>query len=288
MSNYKETSEKVHGQTQEVPGWEHKMDPKPVFIRESYLGSGKLQGKVALITGGDSGIGRSVAVHFAREGADIAFIYLNEDKDADETVRLVENESRRCIKFRGDIRDKNFCENSVEKTVAELGGLNILVNHAGEQHPTTNPQELDMDLMEKTFRTNIFAMYYMSIPAIRHMKEGDCIITTTSVTAVEGSSQFLDYSATNGAIISFTRAMANNLAERKIRVNGVAPGPIWTPLIPSTFPKDYVENFGKKTPLQRPGQPCEVATSYVFLASEDASYMTGQILHPNGGQEMSS
>jgi NAD(P)-dependent dehydrogenase (short-subunit alcohol dehydrogenase family) len=286
MGNYKETSEKVHGQVQPVPGKESKMDPRPVFIRENYKGSDKLLGKAALITGGDSGIGRAVAVHFAREGADIAFIYLNEDNDAQETKALVEKEGRRCLVFRGDIRNRNFCREVVDKTAGEFGRLNILVNHAGEQHPAGDLQELDLDIMEDTFKTNIFAMYYMTQPALLHMKEGDCIINTSSVTAYEGSKRFLDYSATNGAIVSFTRSLAMNLSERRIRVNGVAPGPIWTPLIPSTFEKEEVEKFGKNTLLQRPGQPCEVATSYVFLASEDGSYTTGQILHPDGGKSM--
>jgi NAD(P)-dependent dehydrogenase (short-subunit alcohol dehydrogenase family) len=288
MGEYKKASEKIKGQVQSLPGEENKMDPRPVFIRENYKGSDKLLDRVALITGGDSGIGRSVAVHFAREGADIAFIYLNEDRDAEETRELVEQEGRKCLVFRGDIRDRDFCREVVNKTVRELGNLNILVNHAGEQHPEGDPQAIDMNLMEETFRTNIFAMYYMTIPALNHMKEGDCIINTSSVTAYEGSPRFLDYAATNGAIVSFTRSLALNLADRGIRVNGVAPGPIWTPLIPATFEKEEVEEFGKDTPMERPGQPCEVATSYVFLASEDGSYTTGQFMHPNGGKSLQS
>ncbi len=288
MTHYKEASEKVHGQTQSTPGTEQKMDPKPVYIRENYKGSGKLNDKVALITGGDSGIGRSVAVHYAREGADVAIIYLEEDNDALETKQLVENEGKKCIIHRGNIRDKGFCERAVSETVEKLGKLNILVNHAGEQHPASGMGELDFELMEKTFKTNIFAMYYITKPALRYMQTGDCIINTTSVTAYQGSPRFLDYSATNGAIISFTRALANNLSKKNIRVNGVAPGPIWTPLIPSTFEQEEVDKFGKNVPMERPGQPCEVATAYVFLASEDASYTTGQVLHPNGGKTMQS
>ncbi len=288
MEDYKETSAEIKGQTQEVPGHENEMDPRPVYIRDGYQGSNKLLNKTALITGGDSGIGRSIAVHFAREGADIAIVYLNEHEDAEETIRLVEKEGRKCIKFSGDIKNRDFCREVVEKTHENLGSLNILINHAGEQHPTSNPEELDLDLVEETFRTNIFAMYYFTIPALEYLSEGDSIINTTSVTAYKGSERFLDYAATNGAIISFTRALAKNLSDRKIRVNGVAPGPIWTPLIPSTFEKDEVEEFGKSTPLGRAGQPCEVATSYVFLASEDGSYTTGQILHPNGGKVMTS
>jgi NAD(P)-dependent dehydrogenase (short-subunit alcohol dehydrogenase family) len=241
-----------------------------------------------LITGGDSGIGRATAVHFAREGADIAIVYLSEDEDANETQRLVEAEGRRCLLMRGDIRSREFCEEVVDRTVREFGKLNILMNHAGEQHPTTELEELDFDLMEKTFQTNIFAMYYMTKPAVKYMNEGDSIITTTSVTAYAGSERFLDYAATNGAITTFTRSLAKNLAEKKIRVNGVAPGPIWTPLIPASFTEDEVEEFGMQTLFKRPGQPCEVAPCYVFLASEDASYMTGQILHPNGGMDMQS
>lgn len=288
MSDYKKASEKVSGQTQHPPGHEHEMDPKPVYIRDNYKGSGKLTGKVALITGGDSGIGRSIAVHYAREGADVAIVYLQEDKDAEDTKKLVENEGRKCLLLRGDLKDRNFCESAVEKTVQHFGKINVLVNHAGEQHPSSGFEDLDLDLMEQTFRTNIFAMYYITKPCMKYLKEGDCIITTTSVTAYEGSPRFIDYAATNGAIASFTRSLAKNVADKKIRVNGVAPGPIWTPLIPSTFEKEEVEKFGRNVPMERPGQPCEVATSYVFLASEDASYMTGEVLHPDGGKSMQS
>ncbi len=288
MSKYSEKSKSISGQTQPLPGKESEMDPQPVYIRDNYRGSDKLLNKVALITGGDSGIGRSVAVHFAREGADIAFIYLEEDNDADKTKKLVEKEGRKCLAIKGDIRDRDFCEQTVNKVFAKFKKINILVNHAGEQHPTDKPDELDLNLMVKTFETNVFAVYYITIPVLRHMKKGDCIINTTSVTAYYGSPHFLDYSATNGARMSFTRALANNLASKKIRVNGVAPGPTWTPLIPATFEKKEVEEFGKDTPLERPAQPCEVATSYVFLASEDASYTTGQILHPDGGKSMQS
>jgi NAD(P)-dependent dehydrogenase (short-subunit alcohol dehydrogenase family) len=288
MDKYQKTSEKISGQTQDVPGHEHEMDPQPIYITDKYKGSGKLKGKAALITGGDSGIGRSVAVHYAREGADVAIIYLEEDKDAEETKKLVEKEGRKCLLIRGDLRDRKFCEDAVKKTVDAFGKINILINHAGEQHPTESFEDLDLDLMEKTFQTNIFAMYYLTKPCLKHMGEGDSIITTTSVTAYEGSPRFLDYAATNGAIVSFTRSLALNLAEKKIRVNGVAPGPIWTPLIVSTFEKEEVEKFGKDVPFERPGQPGEVAPCYVFLASEDASYMTGQVLHPDGGKSMQS
>jgi NAD(P)-dependent dehydrogenase (short-subunit alcohol dehydrogenase family) len=286
--NYKQVSEEIYGQTQDMPGHEHKMDPQPVYIRDNYRGADKLHGKTALITGGDSGIGRSVAVHFAREGADVAIVYLEEDTDAEETKRLVEQEGGQCLLLRGDIRNRDFCVEAVEKTVEKFGRINILVNHAGEQHPVGKLEQMDLDLMEKTYETNIFAMYFITKPCLEHMGEGDCIITTASVTGYAGSPRFLDYAATNGAITSFTRALAKNLAERKIRVNSVAPGPIWTPLIPASFDKEEVEKFGNNVPMERPGQPCEVAPSYVFLASEDSSYFTGQTLHPNGGMDMSS
>jgi NAD(P)-dependent dehydrogenase (short-subunit alcohol dehydrogenase family) len=288
MDKYQKISEKISGQTQDVPGHEHEMDPQPIYITDKYKGSDKLKGKAALITGGDSGIGRSVAVHYAREGADVAIIYLSEDKDAEDTKNLVEKEGRKCLLIRGDLRDRTFCEEAVKKAVDAFGKINILVNHAGEQHPSSGFEDLNLDLMEKTFQTNIFAMYYLTKPCLKHMGEGDSIITTTSVTAYEGSPRFLDYAATNGAIVSFTRSLAINLAEKKIRVNSVAPGPIWTPLIVSTFEKDEVEKFGKDVPLERPGQPSEVAPCYVFLASKDASYMTGQVLHPDGGKSMQS
>ncbi|WP_339738707.1 SDR family oxidoreductase [uncultured Sunxiuqinia sp.] len=286
MNDYKKASEKTYQQTQPFPGDEYKMDPKPVYIRDNYKGTDKLKDKVALISGGDSGIGRAVAVHFAREGASIAIIYLSEDKDAMDTKNLVENEGLECLLFKGDIRDKSFCRNAVSETFQHYRQLNVLVNHAGEQHPAENLDEMDLEMMEKTYHTNIFAMYYLAKEALKHMGEGDCIINTSSVTGYYGSSHFLDYSGTNGAITAFTRALARNLADRKIRVNGVAPGPVWTPLIVSTF--DDNEDFGKQALMKRPGQPCEIAPAYVYLASEDGSYTTGQMMHPNGGMRMYS
>lgn len=279
MANY---PEQVAQQQQTPPGHESEMHPQPIIIRDNYRGSDKLKGKKALITGGDSGIGRAVAVHFAREGADVAIIYLEEDDDAKKTKSLVEKEGKKCLIIRGDIRERAFCKKSIEETVKELGGLDILVNNAAEQHPHDDLDELDLDLMEDTFRTNIFAMIQICKLALPHMKEGSTIINTSSVTAYRGSTHLLDYASTKGAIISFTRSLSQNLVGKNIRVNAVAPGPIWTPLIPSTF--DDVEEFGKKVPMERPGQPSEVGPAYVFLASEDASYITGQVIHINGGE----
>ncbi|EMR03679.1 SDR family oxidoreductase [Cesiribacter andamanensis] len=275
-------SKKIKDQSMPTPGKESAMQPQPQVIREDYKGSGKLKGKIALISGGDSGIGRSVAVHYAREGADVAIIYLSEDADAHKTKKLVEAEGQKCLLLRGDLGDRTFAENCIKKTVEEFGSLNILVNNAAEQHPADELEELDLDLMEKTFRTNIFSMFYLTKPALEHLQEGDSIINTTSVTAYRGSHHLIDYSATKGAITAFTRSLGTSLASRKIRVNGVAPGPIWTPLIPST--KDNVDEFGKDVPLERPGQPSECGPAYVFLASDDASYMTSQIIHINGGE----
>lgn len=273
------------GQTQSSqPGIEEIMTPAPIFIRENYRGSGKLQGKSALITGGDSGIGRAVAVHFAREGADVAIVYLEEDQDAQETKSLVEAEGTRCLLIAGDVRDEAFCKEAVTRTVSEFGKLNVLVNNAAEQHPKEDIREITADQLQATFSTNIFAFFYFAQAALEHLHEGDAIINTTSVTAYHGSPALLDYSSTKGAIVAFTRSLAGSLADKKIQVNAVAPGPIWTPLIPATFDAEKVEKFGKDTPLKRPGQPAEVAPCFVFLACEDASYMSGQVLHPNGGQ----
>ncbi|WP_034386148.1 SDR family oxidoreductase [Deinococcus sp. YIM 77859] len=277
--------QQASGETQaQEPGHQSEMNQKPITIRDDYRGSGKLTGKVALITGGDSGIGRAVAVHFAREGADVAVVYLDEHEDAQSTVALVEGEGRRALAISGDIGDPQFCQQAVQQTLQELGRLDILVNNAAEQHPQPSITDITPEQLERTFRTNIFGMFYLTQAALPHLKQGATIINTTSVTAYKGSPQLLDYSSTKGAIVAFTRSLSQSLAEQGIRVNAVAPGPIWTPLIPSTFEPQKVESFGQDVPLKRPGQPAEVAPAYVFLASEDSSYMTGQVLHPNGGE----
>lgn len=259
------------------------MIPKPKSEDHKHRGTGKLSRKVALITGGDSGIGRAVAIAFAREGADVAVAYLDEHKDAEETKRLVEQEGRRCVLIAGDVGDPEHCKRTVGTVLRELGRLDIVVNNAAEQQPQDSLDKITPAQLERTFRTNIFSYFFMAQAALPHLTDGASIINTTSVTAYKGSPQLLDYSSTKGAIVSFTRSLSLALAEKKIRVNAVAPGPIWTPLIPSTFPPDKVATFGSDVPLQRAGQPEEVAPSYVFLASDDASYMTGQVLHPNGG-----
>jgi NAD(P)-dependent dehydrogenase (short-subunit alcohol dehydrogenase family) len=271
-------------QTQDrQPGIESEMTPQPRAEDRTYRGSGKLQGKVALITGGDSGIGRAVAIVFAKEGASVAIAYLNEHSDAEETKRQVEQEGCRAILIAGDIGDEAFCQEAVKRTVKELGGLDILVNNAAEQHPQKSIEDITSDQLLRTFKTNIFAMFYLTKAALKHLKKGSTIINTASITAYRGNPDLLDYSSTKGAIVSFTRSLSGQLAEKGIRVNGVAPGPIWTPLIPSTFPAEKVATFGSDTPMGRPGQPEEVANCYVFLASDDSSYITGQMLHPNGG-----
>ncbi|NGZ03527.1 MAG: NAD(P)-dependent oxidoreductase [Nitrospira sp. WS238] len=265
------------------PGRESEMTPQPKSEDQKHHGTGKLNRKVALITGGDSGIGRAVAISFAREGADIAIAYLEEHNDAEETQRLVEQEGRRCVRIPGDVGYHEHCLQAVDSVLRELGRLDILVNNAAQQQPQDSLDKITPTQLERTFRTNIFSYFFMAQAALPHLSEGASIINTTSVTAYKGSSHLLDYASTKGAIVAFTRSLSLALAEQKIRVNAVAPGPIWTPLIPSTFPPERVATFGSDVPLKRAGQPEEVAPSYVFLASDDASYITGQVLHPNGG-----
>ncbi|WP_026968761.1 SDR family oxidoreductase [Algoriphagus terrigena] len=269
-------------QQQDLPGQQSKMIPEPEVIRKGYKGAGKLRGKVALITGGDSGIGRSVAVHFAREGADVAINFLSEVDDAKTTQQLVEAEGQRCVLIKGDIRSEKFCKDAVATTVKELGGINVLVNNAAVQFPKSSLREITGKQLLETFETNIYSFFYFAKAALDHMKAGDSIINTSSVTTYRGSEHLVDYASTKGAIVGFTRSLAKMLAPEKIRVNGVAPGPIWTPLIPATF--DDVTDFGQDTALGRAGQPSEVAPAYVYLASEDSSYTTGQFIHVNGGE----
>ena len=264
-------SQSFPNQKQSQPGSEYKMIPEPEIIKKNYKGSEKLKGKTALITGGDSGIGRSVALHFATEGANVAIAYLEEKKDALDTKRMILEKGVGCLLLKGDIKKEAFCKKIIEKTVLEFGDLNILVNNAAMQFPKKNPEDVSGKQMRTTFETNIFPFFYATQEALKYLKKGDSIINTTSVTAYRGSNHLLDYSSTKGAIVSFTRSLSNMLAEREIRVNGVAPGPIWTPLIPSTFHGEDLINFGQETPMKRAGQPSEVGPAYVFLASDDST-----------------
>jgi len=264
------------------PGREREMRPRPDYTPLA-AGSGRLADKVALITGGDSGIGRAVALAMAREGARIAFAYLDEHQDAEYTARLVEEEGSRAIKFAGDIGDEDFCRDVVEKTVREYGRLDILVNNAAEQHETHDLAQIERAQIERTFRTNIFSFFYMTKFALPHLDEGASVINTASITAYEGHKTLLDYSATKGAIVTFTRSLSLALTEKGIRVNAVAPGPIWTPLIPASFDAEKTAQHGSSAEMERAGQPNEVAPCYVFLASRESSYISGQVLHPNGG-----
>lgn len=265
------------------PGIESQMNPRPISITEHYLASGKLKGKVALISGGDSGIGRAIALAFAREGATLVITYLNEHDDATETKRAIEESGQNCLTIAGDIGDESFCQQVVAQTMSKFGQLDILVNNAAEQHVQTSIQNISAAQLEQTFRTNIFSYFYLSKAALPYLKSGSTIINTTSVTAYAGNEQLIDYSATKGAIVAFTRSLSLSLIKEGIRVNAVAPGPIWTPLIPASFSDQHVAKFGQNTPMERAGQPNEVAPCYVFLASQDSSYISGQTLHVNGG-----
>ena len=277
-------ADKIPAQSQDKqPAHEHEMTPSPIYDRDSYKGSDKLKGKVALITGGDSGIGRAVAVLYAKEGANVAISYLDEQKDAEKTKQEVEALGQKCLLLPGDISSETFCQEVVQKTVDEFGQLDILVSNAAEQYLEEDWDGIDAARLGSIFSTNVFPMFYFTKAALPHLKEGSSIIITTSINAYKGNGPLLSYSTTKGANLAFLRSLSQRVLEKGIRVNGVAPGPIWTPFIPDAFPAEKVEGFGKQVPMKRPGQPVEVATCFVFLASEDSSYMTGQVLHPNGG-----
>lgn len=270
------------------PGLEYLMFPRPIFNDPDYTGSGKLKDKVALITGGDSGIGRAVSLAFAKEGADIVIVYLNEHIDARETKSLVEAQGRKCILIAGDLRKESFCKKIVKDTLCAFGHLDILVNNAGVQFPQVSLEDITSEQLEDTFRTNIFPMFYVTKAALPHLKKGSTIINTASVTAYRGAELLIDYSATKGAIVSFTRSLALSLVSKGIRVNGVAPGPTWTPLQPASYPAEYIAFFGSNTPMKRAAQPAELAPAYVYLSSDDSTYVTGQILHVDGGSFLGS
>lgn len=276
-------------QTQKInPGLEKLMDPLPVFDDPGYISSNKLKGKAALITGGDSGIGRAVACAYAKEGADISIVYFNEHDDANETKRIVESLGRKCILISGDISDEDFCKIAVQQTLNKCGRLDILINNAAVQYVQNSIEDITAAQLEKTFKTNVFSIFYLCKAAVPHLKPGSAIINTASVTAYKGNKTLIDYSSAKGAVVTFTRSLALSLCSKHIRVNAIAPGPIWTPLIPSSITADEVAQFGTATPIGRPGQPVELAPAYVFLASEDSSYVNGSVIHVNGGNFMSN
>lgn len=269
------------------PGVESKMEPAPVHPTE-YKGTDKLKDKVALITGGDSGIGKAVAIAYAAEGAHVVVNYLEEDSDAKETKKLIEERGGKCLLVEGDVSDEEFCKKLIDQTIDEFGRLDVLVNNAAKQFPQKSIEDITSEQWDLTYKTNIYPVFYLSKLAMPHLKQGSSIINTTSVTTYMGNKELIDYASTKGAIVGFTRSLAQNVADKGIRVNMVAPGPIWTPLIPATFDKQHVEEFGTDTPLGRPGQPRDLVGAYVLLASEDGAYMTGQCIHVNGGMLMSS
>ncbi|HBD63525.1 MAG TPA: NAD(P)-dependent oxidoreductase [Clostridiales bacterium] len=283
-TNLMYTPQDIKGQTQQEPDKESEMRPQPIYDDFNCKGHNRLKGKTAVITGGDSGIGRAVAVAYAKEGCNVAIVYNIADDDANETKKAVESYGGTTVLIKGNLRDSNFCNEVVSRTIKQFGALDIVVNNAAIQHPQANFEDITDEQLDDTFRTNIYAMFYLTRAAMPYLKEGSCIINTSSVTAFKGSKDLIDYSAAKGAVTSFTRSLSQNLADKKIRVNQVAPGPIWTPLIPSTFDKLKVGTFGKDTPLKRPGQPVELAEAYVYLATDNSSYMTGQTLHINGGE----
>ncbi|MEX3715159.1 SDR family oxidoreductase [Cytobacillus horneckiae] len=285
MTNNNEIPKNFAEQHQnQQPGLEDDMIPEPIYISDSYKAAGKLNNKVAIITGGDSGIGKSTAIYFAKEGADVVVVYLNEHQDAEDTKKYVEAEGKQCLLLPGDIGQESFCVDVVKQTIEQFGKIDILVNNAGEQHPQQNLQEISTEQLEKTFKTNIFSMFHLTKAVLPHLQSGAAIVNTASVTAYAGNKTLIDYSSTKGAIVSYTRSLSLTLADQGIRVNAVAPGPIWTPLIPSTFPADQVAQFGKNVPFKRAGQPFELAPAYVYLASDDSSYVSGQVIHVNGGK----
>ncbi|HSW97550.1 MAG TPA: SDR family oxidoreductase [Candidatus Saccharimonadales bacterium] len=277
------TNQQKPPQHQNPPGKEEEMIPQPESENPEYKAAGKLKDKVAIITGGDSGIGKATAIAFAKERAQVAIIYNATDEDAEKTKQRIEEIGQECVLIKGNVGDKAFCQTAVEKVKSKFGKIDILINNAGEQHPQKNIEDISEEQLRRTFQTNIFAMFFMVQAVLPHLQQGSAIVNTASITAYEGRKQLLDYSSTKGAIVSFTRSLSQNLIEKGIRVNAVAPGPIWTPLIPSTFPADKVTTFGTQTPMKRVGQPYEVAAGFVFLASDDASYISGQTLHINGG-----
>lgn len=289
QDKFEKIDKKTPGQTQDQqPGIEEEMTPAPIYDDSDYKGSGKLKGKNAIITGGDSGIGRAIAVAYAKEGANVAIIYLDEHEDATKTVSLIEGYGGKAMKIATDLSDDENCNQAIDEVVKTFGKINILVNNAGKQFPTDNFLDITPDQLQETFSTNIYSMFYLTQAALPHMTKGDAIVNTSSVTAYRGSPGLIDYSATKGAITTFTRSLALNLVEQGIRVNAVAPGPIWTPLIPATFDKEKVKHHGEDTPMKRRGQPAENAPAYVFLASTDSSYMTGQTIHVDGGDFVGS